>query len=768
MRLFKRAIRKIAPLAASVLMIGAIGGGAVGADLGDFPQPFVDASGAVDVAIVIAGDVNVGPEDIIAATSIQSALVVPVSGGGGTVTIGGDAEVKDIPLGYNLNDNTYGWGSSITDSDVASLWDDEISIQVGDVSGSYDTHEEVVFAGGLAVRTGLNITSPDDDFGDRPFIEVLQKSITYRYVFDETVKSGNYLSNASTDDPITLVLMGKEVEITAASKTNGDDITALVGDKFTLAERESKVVDGKTVTLLQVGAGGAISVDVDGDSDIIPTGQTRTVGGFRVKNHARVAPGGGATTGSATLIVGSKTSDTFKTGEEFIGEDEDDPDWIWQILNLNAKDDSGKPKINVTWDQVWTDSDEVLYEGDSLTFPNGFFNIKFDSLTDGIWSDFILEKRKIELYNSSSKGKQAGTSENSWNTSAIPLLVLRNIDGRDDSIKLPSASGNIVTLGCGGKETSEIYIRAAARNVQTMGNNITIYWKDKNDGGKAKFCAITGGFKDENIVTVTLQSDDATFNFDIVPANTFDQASIPQVRFVIGRGEQQYVNLSTNVSEETGSLGFEQGFSTRSGGGTAVAANVRVVGSMGPKFKDIGTWEENTLTVDGLKIYDPDDFGDSNKFKFAIPRDENIDFRANIIVSGSGSVTTGTTGAGFTKSPEVTILDSEITTAQDMNIISIGGSAINRVSARILDLPFPTLGTDQAWQDATGVTGEGQAIIKIIDPSPYAADKIAMLVAGWTGPDTRKAGSALFRGTPDLTGKTEALLNTVSETATLL
>ena len=231
--------------------------------------------------------------------------------------------------------------------------------------------------------------------------------------------------------------------------------------------------------------------------------------------------------------------------------------------------------------------------------------------------------------------------------------------------------------------------------------------------------------------------------------------------FAIGSGDdeiKQPINLTTNlVTNETTSGGF----------GTkddSVGANVKVLNT--PKgTKEIGAWKENTLTQDGIKIYDPDEYGDNNKFVFGIPSDIGDNFKATVVVAGKEATTT-TTGTQFTKPPSVTFLDTQIDTVKDRNIISVGGSAVNRVSAKILGLTYPTYGGDQAWQDATGVTGEGQALIKVFD-SPYATGKVAMIVAGWTGVDTQRAGKAIYKRVPKLEGQ-EMLLSTVTETATKL
>ncbi|MEM2713963.1 MAG: hypothetical protein QXS07_02100 [Candidatus Pacearchaeota archaeon] len=114
---------------------------------------------------------------------------------------------------------------------------------------------------------------------------------------------------------------------------------------------------------------------------------------------------------------------------------------------------------------------------------------------------------------------------------------------------------------------------------------------------------------------------------------------------------------------------------------------------------------------------------------------------------------------------DVIFADTELTSElKAKNLIIIGGTAVNRVAAEALDLPYPTYGSSEAWQTATGVTGEGQAILKLLD-NPYTAGKQALLVAGWSGSDTTKAARALKENIPGIAGKASVKLDTSSATA---
>ncbi len=745
-----RVIQKIAPIAASALMLGSTVGFAAAADLSEYPGPFVTAT-KVDVAIVLGADAE--SVDVIGSNDIIGSLVVPIASGGEVTTVAG-GEVKDIPVSRNLNDNTYGWSSALTDSDVPSLLDSEVSIDIGSVSDDYSVHEEIVFAAGSRLATGVNVTTPGDDFKDKVFIELPQKSITYRYVFDEAVKGGNYLANASNNEPVTLNILGNELEITAAT---GTTFTAKIGKEIALKVGESSTVAvagvTKTVKLINVGSGGAIIVEVDGVQDTISSGSTKRINEVRVKNDETFY----STTFSerqATLIVGEDTTKTYKTGDEFIGQDEDDPNWVWQLNNLNGADDSGKPKINVTWDQTWTDDDEVLYVGDTLNLPNNHVSIALSGLTEDKWQEYEVERERTELYNSTG-GNDGGGEE--WNKTTQNTLVIKGPSGVNDAFKMPSTQ---TASACSGKETNRIYIYGY-KTKQPYTNFTVFWWDDANPGKSPKFCFSTDSITP---IAVTIQYDDASYNLDILNVTAVDDTNVDsQLRLTIGRAEQQYVNVTSNTSAS----GFDDGVGTDLG--KAVASDVRICPAAGTVCTTgVGTaFEEDTLTVDGLRVYDPKANIEGNKFKFAIANDENTDFRVNVAVTGTGGGTsTGGGGTQFTKPPVgVSVLDTEVNSVRDKNLIVVGGSAVNRVAAQLLGLSYPTYGGDPAWQSATGVTGQGQAIVKLFD-SPYATGKVAMLVAGWSGEDSRRASKALATGTPALSGN-EALLVTATEQVTV-
>jgi S-layer protein (TIGR01564 family) len=84
------------------------------------------------------------------------------------------------------------------------------------------------------------------------------------------------------------------------------------------------------------------------------------------------------------------------------------------------------------------------------------------------------------------------------------------------------------------------------------------------------------------------------------------------------------------------------------------------------------------------------------------------------------------------------------------NVISVGGPAVNRVTAQLLGKTFPAYGA------ASGLTAN-TALIKLVE-NAFSGSKVALVVAGWEASNTRAATSALQNfETAALTGTEKVL-----------
>ncbi|RDD52727.1 hypothetical protein BA065_00405 [Nanoarchaeota archaeon NZ13-N] len=101
---------------------------------------------------------------------------------------------------------------------------------------------------------------------------------------------------------------------------------------------------------------------------------------------------------------------------------------------------------------------------------------------------------------------------------------------------------------------------------------------------------------------------------------------------------------------------------------------------------------------------------------------------------------------------ERAILDTEVT-ADMNNLIVIGGPAVNKIAADLLQVAYPTYGDTLKEM---GILAEGEGLIKV-----FTTPKVAVLVMGWDDVDTRRAARVLSvflaeQGYPELANKGEA------------
>lgn len=154
------------------------------------------------------------------------------------------------------------------------------------------------------------------------------------------------------------------------------------------------------------------------------------------------------------------------------------------------------------------------------------------------------------------------------------------------------------------------------------------------------------------------------------------------------------------------------------------------------------TWEDVTLASDSDKAKEVDYYGaivttdssDSNQKTVAISYPDEPVYAQLYVGEIESSVAPGTVGGGNVEVlGSVTVMDNQVDSVKDKNLIVVGGSCINTLAATLLDGKL--CGAD--FQAKTGV-GADQFLIEVFD-SPYADGQVAMLVAGYEAADTATA-----------------------------
>lgn len=675
---------------------------AVATDLGDYPGVLSD-EGVLDVYVVVGADAD--PSDVVGAVDLAARLAAEsytmVSTGGGVSVSGGKSE--DILLNTSLNAST-AFGGTLDDDDVPGLVDTKITINNVISSSSYkdtyDVHDELRLTTGAAVETGLTASSPHEDFKSETFVEIGKSSVSYYFVFDDTLNTGNFIANASDDYPVEFDFLGRALSITGAS--DADTMTVQSGTEYALNVGESVTVDGVTITLVNVGSTDSIVIEVDGVSGTVSSGGQKTINGVNVKNKEAFYSTEKEDR-TAVILVGEDVSDTVNDDDAYcIGAAdksacEDDAIWVWDLAGLTT----GSPRIGIIYNGRLDEHDEVIGVGDEFALPHDYMKIKLDSYVESDYRKYTVEADEIvDLYPATGSSSMADTAR---------TIHIYGEGSSKDSLESSAAD-----------DTDDLYIwyNSTLKSVQYFykdsSDNKVRYYGVNNSAGSA---AIMGYMTYQDTRMEIYVSWDAT--------NTNGTLYLDQEGY--GSDLIMYIELDSNSKFTY--LGHSDGDTTY--------ANDLKYGA-----RDISGWEEDTRASDGVIVYDPKAHLSGDSFEFDVNGDET-DFKVNVVVLGpSGSTVSG--GSGTVKqvvpvSTAVAKLDTEVSDPATVgrDLVLVGGPAVNRLTAQAMSLDYPTYGGSGLLPFA-----EGEGYVEYMD-GVFTAGQDVVVVAGWSADNTRDATSVL-------------------------
>jgi hypothetical protein len=677
------ALMTISPLAAAV-------------DLGDYPA-FLADEGVLDAYVVVGADAD--PADVVGAVDLAARLAAEsytdVSTGGAISVSGGKTE--DMLLNLALNDSS-AFGATLDDDDLPGFFDGKVSINnlVGSTTykDSYDSHDELrLVNNGISLETGLTASSPHEDFKSETFIEVAKGSVGYYFVFDDSLKNGNYISNTSDDYPIEIDFLGKTLTISGAS--DAQTMTVQSGTEYSLAVGESVTVDGVTISLDNVGSSGSIVVSVDGVSGTVSEGGQKVINGVTIKNKESFYSTEKADR-SAVILVGEDVSDTVTDDDAYcIGSAdkttcEDDQIWVWDLAGLTG----ATPTIGILYNDRLDEATEVIGVGKELAFPHDYTKIRLDSYVETDYKKFTVEADEVvDLYPAS------GT------TSSLDSARTIHIYGEGSSKD---------SLETNSKDTDDVYLY-----LNTTSDTVQVFYKDTSDN-KVRYATVAANAtNDQAIAYMTYQDTRLPLELDVA-AN----AANYNITFVTDDGDDISILVTSNQ------------YLGQSDSDTTTAQDL-MYGS-----QDISGWEEDTRAQDGIVIYDPKAHLSGDTFEFDVPGDES-DFKANVAILGpSGSASSSSGGAIKEVVPVTTAiakLDTEISdpATAGKDLVLVGGPAVNRLTAQAMELDYPTYGSSGLLPFA-----EGEGYIEYFD-GVFKTGQDVVVVAGWAAENTRDATSVL-------------------------
>lgn len=677
--------KKIGSVLASAAMIGATAGFAAAAT--NYPAPF--SSG--DYAIVIGSN-----EDMAAATTIGNNL-----GGGNVVSMtpGEGVTETEVPLGGVINFTSSKIPGIVTDSKVTKLLDTQISWDDGVSNEDYDVHEEIVLSD-VQVKT----TSYDNDY-DESVALTSNKGILYKYVFEDAINTSRVGSTDAED--LYLEILGKEYEIISMSSTS---ITVYTSEETSLAEGDSYSFGGANLVVDRIFDGKA---QVNGQ--IISEGSSKVIDGVRVKVDTVGFNSNNPDLSVVILRVGDEISKQYASGEEYVGEDEDQPRWVWEISNPGVANGYIGVKYNFRTENY--NDDDIKYIGDSYVLPENYAQITLVGTTDVGYDDIELSFERGDLWNSTSLDSVTPNQDN------VYYVTIGGPENADDTFTVNS------------KETDQIYILYAVAGSETEGaahnGTIEVFYRDVNkdvtnailpryasgtaltsQGTLAKTLLGTVEYGDTDMnLYVTVTTGNAVLSFN----DTYSEIQVD-----LG---------GVALANTTGALKWLGGDTETTSSGAAETGDVVLDGS------SVGKKENNMMDNYGVIIKEPEANADNDKVILSIPDDRVY---AEVFVgTGEGSESAGNS---------VVVTDSDMTMAnKEANLIVVGGSCINSVAAELLfDKEDSVCGSEFSLR--TQVAANGYLIETFA--SPYADDKIATLVAGYEKEDTVNAANALISNMP--------------------
>ncbi|MEM4153148.1 MAG: hypothetical protein QXK80_03505 [Candidatus Pacearchaeota archaeon] len=782
-------LKKIAPLAVALLFAGTT---VAAADLANWRASFPGADTAIVVGASSAAEDTLGAIDIAAALGITS---------GGEVSTPAAAKLEASGTKLNIGDSLNQPITTLTDEHLPNLlaggtfrnkkgtdfkYTQQIAL-AGNAIVDYERYDDV------SEKPGLYIFNEEDD-------DLLTYSLIFTKGASSTVNSDLKLADFEDRD---IKIMGKNYALVEGVGSGAAMTLTLLGGQVKMSlfedqEAQTATLGGKQykVKVFMIDSENRVKLEInDEKTDVLEEGDTYKLSDgtiIGIREIMRQEFGGGKR--MVTFYLGAEKIEIYDDdvtdgaiSDYEIKVNDEDVEGVFGGIHMTEKTNAGTADefdSGDSWELnriefLYTPNDDVyIYKDHSFKDPAlGSFEIQLKGLetknvqditiktssSDKLIVTVPIKQGNVDInafyYDSGSSsfelGKDAsrplvldeGTDDGSSDFEEDYYFIVTRADAKDESyymyvkdLKNFAAGGGTVTLRdvYSGQDYVLTYGSSDEERTFTIGSTTV------------SVNLVTAGTPEDGIDAIDLNADGNYGDTDI-RVNTkyggqvfFDLANEQVVLYEEededGNSNEIYAGFiwdgtdnRIELTEPTDNLGY---------------IDLQEIEDT-DKYEDYSVW--------GTKVWY--DSSGQGKVVLSYPDEQAI---VSAYVTETG-VTLGEAGGGGVPGSFLAVLDTELSDVKNMNVIVIGGSGINRAAAELLGVSYPTYGSQEAWQKATNVDGPGKAIIKLMD-SPWATGKMAMLVAGWEGVDTRRATKALREDTLklQLVGKTSALLNTAS------
>ncbi len=772
--------RKIASVLASAVMLTSTAGMALAAN---YPAPFV-VGGAADAAIVVTSGTHAGAvSDWDAAVSLQSALqglVTTTATTTGATTTGGDsykierASTK-FQLGRGALDVVSG---TITDSEMPNLLVDGTFLDSDNDEKDYT--QKIVLA-----NFSLGMFDDNDYAEDTPTVGVRIASGSHVFNYTITFTDQPKWTKLETAE---ISLFGKEYYILDANAPGTNTSLTLLdsAESATIAEDETITIANKEVSVTFIGSN-ETKLSVDGEEtntlsegqtyrlsdgtyvgikDVMYTSKTGAVskvefsiGSGKLKlTHGQdielnddsvsrlKAYRSGATTLQSITIEWKADGDlfvapdsepelpgfkavkltwggmTYPTEEEIAVEPGGDT--YVQLRNFPLKDSTETINLlygnSSNWTGIGKDSDNKL-----VTVGEG--NLTFDADTDDYFVATYDDGTNAESYLMRATNFK---TENSYKTNKTTLQYKSS--GSWTNVQTDVTEGDTVTLGSVTLDVGVVNYenRTVELEPQTSVTFNTLYSKE----GLKVYLPFTNSTA-QNSTTVSANCSEITWSTGLIgPVNISNKfGNVSQLCY------NDTLNLVFSEEDRNENKAAGNNVSIVLGWNSATTPQAHISDIIGESATfaeqdDTDNYESHVYSALATKIL-WDKSGDQYKATLTYHGGESY---GNVFVAAPG-VTVTEEAVAIEGGNVVVVKDTEVDSVKNNNLAVIGGSCINSVAAEVLGVSYPTCGDD--FTAATNV-GAGQYLIKAV-ASPYNAEKIAVLVAGYEAADTKNAAAKL-------------------------
>ncbi len=694
--------------------------------LADYPAPFI-TDGGTDMLMVIGADAS--PKDVLGAINIAVELGgepegEPVPTGAATTAVTG-GEDKEI----SLADSDLGDFGTLKDNYLAGFKDKKITWNGEDID-----IEETLSLDGLSILTSAD----DKNVGSDVYLGTTTnpENFIYEYIIDDNDFNASVVADSSSEK-LTIELLGETMIVTdidvAADKIKfkfADDVVLGMGESTTVTADSTEY----TITVNSIGTR-SVSVSVNGDTQIIEDDHNYDFGTVTVEVGS-ILYTDDTESRQTKLSVGSDITKTVSSGDSMEVFDEPkeakDAEWVWHV---DANETNVEIGARYSLDSRKLDDDIAPKAvGEKIELPNGYGEVELSELTAvaDLKYTFEFKEGNIDVYNVSTPSDRLYDNRNALMISSGEADTGFKIDSKEtDTVYLFEGNDTTLIVGLAYEDGDNNIVMSAAPNTSES------FILDN----------------DKNIYNATYNASNST-NVDL-----------------------NLTNLLSGLNEEVGIDVNVHSVKLGSNEGDADADEIKVT-EQGASATAIGTYDKSYRTYSGAIIETPEDNGDNDEVVMYIPEEQ---IKAKVIVSGPGTEVTTTEGDTVTPKVEpvrdnIARMDTDEGIQSDKvnkNLILVGSPAVNRLTAAVLGVDYPTYGSqwtaDENLSAKVPISGEGSAMIKMVN-NAFGGGNVALVVAGWSADDTQAACTALQQfkkeeyGTYDLTKENV----TVSETTVKL